>query len=194
MLQHLEDGIKVGMVTDAEAEEVRHQMTDRFIQEYLKCLAVHVCTLPVTQVVAIALGAGIAWYKGMTYGEGALLAGGLLAIFAVAPMSPGSITRGLYVVYVVLRQREFKKYRLALMLSFWKYVGYLAFPIQMVATYPTLSRFMASRWATGFVAFVPVFGEAGALLQHKVFDAFYNFPISLRRRWQDKRERATSLS
>jgi hypothetical protein len=188
MLHHLEEGKRQGMVTDTEAEEVHSQMTDPFIQEYLKCLAVHVCTLPVTQVVAIALGAGIAWYKGLSYAEGAAWAGGLLVFFAFAPMSPGSITRGLYVVYVAIRQREVKRYRLALILSFWKYVGYLAFPIQMVATYPTLSRFMASRWATGFVSFVPVFGESGALLQHTVFDTFYNLPISLHRRWEEKRD------
>ncbi|MCX7590537.1 MAG: hypothetical protein N2255_02805, partial [Kiritimatiellae bacterium] len=38
------------------------------------------------------------------------------------------------------------------------------------------ARFMAGRWAAGAVHFVPVFGERGALLEHMVFDAFFNVP------------------
>jgi len=60
--------------------------------------------------------------------------------------------------------------------SFLKYVGYLAFPLQMTTTYPHLARFMASRWATGMVHVIPVFGEKGALLEHWIFDLFFNQP------------------
>jgi hypothetical protein len=38
---------------------------------------------------------------------------------------------------------------------------------------------MAGHWATQAVRVVPVFGERGAWLDHAVFDAFYNFPLSL---------------
>jgi hypothetical protein len=189
LLQHLVEGMQEGMVTDTEAEEIRRNISDPFIQQYLKCLAVHLCTLPITQLAAVALGAGIAYYRGWSFDEGMLMVAGLLAAFAVTPVSPGSIVRGLYVVYVAIRQREWRRYRIALVLSFWKYIGYLAFPIQMVTTYRTLSRFMASRWATDFVSIIPVFGEPGALLQHRAFDLLYNLPISYRRRRREKREK-----
>ncbi|MBN2583558.1 MAG: hypothetical protein JXL80_10855, partial [Planctomycetes bacterium] len=67
-------------------------------------------------------------------------------------------------------------------LSGVKYLGYLAFPIQMVRHYPILARLMAGRWAGGAVGFVPVFGEHGALLEHGVLDLCFNEPISIRRR------------
>ena len=71
---------------------------------------------------------------------------------------------------------------MALPVSFLKMIGYLAFPLQMAYRYPDLARFMASHWATEAVHRVPVFGEKGAWLEHFVFDAFYNFPLTLRRR------------
>jgi hypothetical protein len=47
---------------------------------------------------------------------------------------------------------------------------------------------MAGHWATEAVHVVPVFGERGALLEHKIFNLFYNWPLTLRnriqRRWQ----------
>ena len=58
-------------------------------------------------------------------------------------------------------------------LGFFKYIGYLAFPIQMTYRYPALARFMAGHWATEAVHVVPVFGERGALLEHKIFNLFY---------------------
>ena len=90
---------------------------------------------------------------------------------------------------IVFRDERLKHYRFAVFLSFWKYVGYLAFPIQMVAEYPALARFMAGRWATGAVHVVPVFGEHGALLEHTVFDLFFNVPLTWRRKWQERRDR-----
>jgi hypothetical protein len=46
----------------------------------------------------------------------------------------------------------------------------------MTTSYPSLARFLAGRWATGAVRIVPVFGEKGALLEHWVFDAAFNYP------------------
>jgi hypothetical protein len=65
-------------------------------------------------------------------------------------------------------------------------VGYLAFPIQMTYRYPVLARFMAGHWATEAVHFVPVFGERGALLEHRVFCLFYNWPLTIRRRMRER--------
>jgi hypothetical protein len=49
----------------------------------------------------------------------------------------------------------------------------------MAYRFPELARFMAGHWATEAVHVVPVFGERGAWLEHAVFDAFYNYPLSL---------------
>jgi hypothetical protein len=94
----------------------------------------------------------------------------------------------LYVVYLVIRERNFKDYNIAVFLGFFKYIGYLAFPIQMTHRYPALARFMAGHWATEAVHAVPVFGERGALLEHSVFNLFYNWPLTIRRRMQKRIE------
>ena len=52
----------------------------------------------------------------------------------------------------------------------------------MVGEFPGLARYMAGRWATKMVRIVPVFGEEGALLEHWVFDTFFNRPVSLWKR------------
>jgi hypothetical protein len=117
---------------------------------------------------------------------------GIIALFQVTPISPGSLTRGLYVLYLVIRERNFKDYNIAVFLGFFKYVGYLAFPIQMTYHYPVLARFMAGHWATEAVHVVPIFGERGALLEHWVFCLFYNWPLTIRRRIRKRAEvRAT---
>jgi hypothetical protein len=51
----------------------------------------------------------------------------------------------------------------------------------MVRQYPALSRLMAGRWAKSMVHIVPVFGESGGLLEHAVFDLFFNLPLSIKR-------------
>lgn len=179
----ISQGQEKGMLTDAEADRIQSRLEEPFIQKYLKSLAVHVCTLPVTQVVSvlvaliyIRLHPELAWQQAMIH------AGLILGLFQVVPVSPGSLVRGLYVTALVLRERSFKDYNIAFGLSFFKYIGYLAFPIQMAYRYPDLARFMAAHWATGAVHIVPVFGEHGALLEHAVFDLFYNYPLTLRRR------------
>jgi hypothetical protein len=78
-------------------------------------------------------------------------------------------------------------------LGFFKYVGYLAFPIQMTYHYPALARFMAAHWSTEAVHIVPVFGERGALLEHWVFNLFYNRPLTIRRRMRKRAALRTSL-
>ena len=52
----------------------------------------------------------------------------------------------------------------------------------MTYRYPTIARFMAAHWATEAVHVIPVFGEGGALLEHKIFGVFYNWPLTIRRR------------
>jgi hypothetical protein len=176
-------GRRKGTISAEDSEVILAKIKEPFIQKYLKSLAVHVCTVPITQVVSVAIAiAYVLMHPDMPRAQAWAIGLGIVALFQVVPISPGSLTRGLYVVYLVIRERNIKDYNIALGLGFFKYVGYLAFPIQMTYRYPTLARFMAAHWATELVHAVPVFGESGALLEHWVFRTFYNRPLTIRRR------------
>jgi hypothetical protein len=179
LTEQIEQGFEEGMLSESEHATILKHVRDPFIVKYLKALGVHFATLPVTQVVSLLVG-GIAavWVlmTGGTWTRAAGLFAFVLVLFQITPISPGSICRGVYVMYLVIRDRNFRDYMVAAPLSFVKYLGYLAFPMQMITTYPALARFMAGRWATGAVHIIPVFGEKGALLEHAVFDWFFNIP------------------
>lgn len=177
------EGEKRGMLRPEEAWHIRSQIKEPFIQKYLKSLAVHVCTLPVTQIVSVSIAIiYVKLHPEFTWQQASVATGLILGLFQVIPISPGSLARGFYTTFLVLRERNFKDYNIAFFLSYFKYIGYLAFPIQMAYRYPELARFMAGHWATSAVHIVPVFGERGAWLEHSVFDLFYNYPLSLQRR------------
>lgn len=174
-------------VSDEDAGEILSQVGEPFIQKYLKSLAVHLCTLPVTQIVSVLVAViYIAMHPELPRAQAWVIGLGIIALFQVVPISPGSLARGLYVLYLVIRERNFKDYNVAVFLGFFKYIGYLAFPIQMAYRYPTLARFMAGHWATEAAHIVPVFGERGALLEHEVFNLFYNWPLTIRRRMRKR--------
>jgi hypothetical protein len=181
------------LLTDEDAHTILSQIKEPYIQKYLKSLAVHVCTLPVTQVVSVLTAVlYVLMHPEMPRAQAYGIGLGIIALFQVVPISPGSLTRGLYVLYLVIREKNFKDYNIAVFLGFFKYIGYLAFPIQMTYRYPALARFMAGYWATEAVHVVPVFGERGALLEHKIFNLFYNWPLTIRRRMQARSQlRAT---
>jgi hypothetical protein len=188
------DGKKDHLLNDEDADIILSQVNEPFIQKYLKSLAVHLCTLPVTQIVSVIIAVVyVLMHPDMPRAQAWGVGVGIIALFQVVPISPGSLVRGLYVVYLVIRERNFKDYNIAVFLGFFKYVGYLAFPIQMAYRYPTLARFMAAHWATGAVHIVPVFGERGALLEHWVFGVFYNWPLTLRRRMRLRAEIRAAL-
>ena len=177
------EGKKKHILTDEDAGTILSQIEEPFIQKYLTSLMVHGMTLPITQIVSFIV-ATVFYIKhpDMPPLERKAAAAGILFIFQVIPISPGSIVRGLYVVFMAIKDRSFKDYNIAIFLGFFKYIGYLAFPIQMTYHYPALARFMAGHWATEAVHIVPVFGERGALLEHWVFGLFYNWPLTIRRR------------
>lgn len=179
----VEEGKNKHILTDADADTILSQLGEPYIQRYLVSLVVHLMTLPLTQIVSVI----IAWIYYRRTGD-KLGAGGILVLFQVIPVSPGSLARGLYAVGIAIYDRSFKDYNIAVFLSFFKYIGYLAFPIQMTYRYPALARFMASHWATEAVHIVPVFGERGALLEHWVFCLFYNWPLTIRRRMAARAE------
>jgi hypothetical protein len=187
LMEEVQDGRNVGMLTPEEAERIRGQVHDPMLQTYLTCLAVHLAMLPLTDLVVLA---GAAWYsltRDLSFAEGARLAAYGVAFFAVAPLSPGSLMRGLFVLGVACWRRSFRGLRIALALSFWRYVGYMAFPLQMVSAFPALARYLAARWATRAVRLVPVFGKPGGLLEHRMFDLTFNLPLTLARRWKRSR-------
>jgi len=187
------DGQKKHMLSDEDAEIILSRIGEPFIQKYLKSLAVHVCTLPVTQIVSVTVAViYVLMHPEMPRTQSWGIGLGIIALFQVTPISPGSLTRGLYVLYLVIKERNFKDYNIAVFLGFFKYVGYLAFPIQMTYHYPALSRFMAGHWSTEAVHVVPIFGERGALMEHWVFCLFYNWPLTIRRR-MGKRAKARAL-
>ncbi len=193
LLSMLSEGQKKHMLTDEDAKIIHSQIKEPFIQKYLKSLAVHVCTLPVTQVVSVLIAIiFVASHPEMPRAQAWGIGVGIIALFQVIPISPGSLARGLYVIYLLIRERNFKNYNIAIFLSFFKYIGYLAFPIQMTQHYPALARFMAGHWATEAVHIIPVFGEQGALLEHWVFNLFYNWPLTIRRRMKLRAEKRES--
>lgn len=194
LVEMTSEGQKKNILNSEEANTILSHIKEAFIQKYLKCLAVHICMMPVTHIVAVA--AAILYvlnHPEMSAKQAWLVGLGIVAFFQVIPVSPGSLSRGLYVLYLVVRERNFKDYNIAVFLGFFKYVGYLAFPIQMTSRYPALARFMAGHWATEAVHIVPVFGEHGALLEHWVFGLFYNWPLTIRRRMSKRAQMRAAL-
>jgi len=188
------EGKQKHLLNNDDAGVILAQIDEPYIQKYLKSLAVHVCTLPVTQVVSVS--AAIVYVLAnpdMPRTQAYAIGLGIIALFQVVPISPGSLVRGLYVLYLVIKERNFKDYNIAVFLGFFKYIGYLAFPIQMTYRYPALARFMAGHWATEAVHVVPVFGESGALLEHKIFNLFYNWPLTIGRRMRKRSERRAGM-
>jgi len=75
---------------------------------------VHVCTLPVTQVVSVLVALiYVLMNPDLSTEQAWLRALGIIGVFQVVPMSPGSLVRGLYVLYLVIRERNFKDYNIA---------------------------------------------------------------------------------
>ena len=183
------EGQEKHLLNNEDAGVILSQIDEPYIQKYLKSLAVHVCTLPVTQVVSVIVAIiYVLANPDMPRTQAYAIGLGIIALFQVVPISPGSLVRGLYVLYLVIKERNFKDYNIAVFLGFFKYIGYLAFPIQMTYRYPALARFMAGHWATEAVHVIPVFGERGALLEHKIFNLFYNWPLTIRRRMRKRSE------
>ena len=182
------------ILSDDDADTILSQLKEPYIQKYLVSLVVHLLTLPITQIVSVAVAI---WFY-YSHPEMSQEARGaavvvILGIFQITPISPGSLARGLYTLCLSIKERDFKNYNIAIFLSFFKYIGYLAFPIQMTYHYPALARFMAGHWATEAVHIVPVFGERGALLEHWVFCLFYNWPLTIRKTMAIRSEKRKTL-
>ncbi|MBE0713798.1 MAG: hypothetical protein IH583_15605, partial [Candidatus Aminicenantes bacterium] len=187
----IHEGERNGMLSAEDAGGILTQIDEPYIQKYLKSLAVHMATLFISETVFLTIAIiYVLGHPELGWSQATLRAGLIIGAFNLLPVSPGSLVRGFYVLGLCIKERNIKDYRLALPVSFFKIIGYLAFPLQMAYRFPGLARFMAGHWATGAVHVVPVFGERGAWLEHAVFDMFYNYPLSLGIRIRKRDERA----
>ena len=84
--------------------------------------------------------------KGLTWPESVGLGTAAAATIQLLPISPGSITRGVFVLFLMIKERDIRNYYVAAPISFLHVIGYLAFPLQMVTHNPALARFLAGRW------------------------------------------------
>ncbi|MGZ5554967.1 MAG: hypothetical protein ACXW3H_04360, partial [Candidatus Aminicenantales bacterium] len=176
----VEEGRKNRMLSDEDAKGILAQIDEPYIQKYLKSLAVHMATLFLSETVFLTIAVVyILGHPEFGWAEATARAALIIGAFNLLPVSPGSLVRGIYVIGLCIKEKNIRDYRLALPVSFFKIIGYLAFPLQMAYRFPELARFMAGHWATEAVHIVPVFGERGAWLEHAVFDGFYNYPLSL---------------
>ena len=92
------DGQKKHILSNEDAEIILSQVDEPFIQKYLKSLAVHICTLPVTQIVSVLVAIiYVAMHPEMPRAQAWGIGLGIIALFQVVPISPGSLVRGLYV-------------------------------------------------------------------------------------------------
>ena len=183
----VEEGRKDGMLSADEAARILAQIDEPYIQKYLKSLAVHLATLFLSETVFLTVAViYVLGHPELGWSQATLQAGLLVGALNLLPISPGSLVRGFYVLGLCIKEKNIKDYWLALPVSFFKIIGYLAFPLQMAYRFPELARFMAGRSATSAVHIVPIFGEKGAWMEHAVFDLFYNYPLSLRRRIRER--------
>jgi hypothetical protein len=177
----VESGAAEGLLTETEKDAILSNVPDPFFQKYLKSIAVHMCALPVTQIVSACVAVWGGLYLGETWLGSFAYGAAIWAAFQLTPVSVDSLACEAYVVYLMIRERDWRSYRLAALVSFWHYVDSLGFPLQMVKDSPALARCMAGRWAAKIAGIVPVFGKRGALLEHWIFDTFCNVPLSLKR-------------
>jgi len=194
LLDMIAQGEQNRILSQAEASRIASQTKEPYIQKYLKSLAIHLATLFVSETVYITIAlVYVLTHPELAWQQASLHAGVIVGALNLLPVSPGSLLRGIYVAWLIIKERNFKDYNIAFGLSFLKMIGYLAFPIQMAYRYPDLARFMAAHWATGAVHIVPIFGEKGAWLEHFAFDAFYNFSLTIQRRMRHRAERRAGL-
>lgn len=168
-----------GILGQDEARKLDDDIADPSMRRYLKCLAIQLCASPTTSLVSLSLALYVFLNYGGTWPQSLGMAAMVMASFAVLPMTPGSFVRGTWITATMIRERQYKEYRLVAFLSFWQYIGFISVPLQVVFRFPALSVLLLTQLARKAAHRVPVFGESGALLEHKVFDLVFNVPLSI---------------
>ena len=118
----------------------------------------------------------------------------MVGAFNLLPVSPGSLVRGFYTLGVCIKERNFKDYRLALPVGFFKIIGYLAFPLQMAyrfpswpGSWPATGPRRRSTWSRSSASAAPGSSTPSST-------AFYNYPLSLGIRIRKRDELAAAKS
>lgn len=173
-----------GIVSVDEARALDRDVADPVMRRYLKCLAVQICTAPTTTLVSVTLAMFVFIKYGTTWANSLGMAAAVMASFAVLPVTPGSLVRGCWLTSLMIRERRYREYRLIAFLSFWQYIGFLSVPLQLVFRFPALSLLLFTQSARKIANRIPVFGESGALFEHRVFDLVFNVPVSLMMRFK----------
>ena len=95
MRDMVKEGQRKHILSWDDAQTILGQLQEPYIQKYLVSLVVHIMTLPVTQIVSVL----VAWIFYITHPEmettaRAAAVAGILFLFQVVPISPGSLCRG----------------------------------------------------------------------------------------------------
>jgi len=108
LTDQIEDGRREGVLSEDEYAHIIKRVKDPFIIKYLKCVAFHFATLPITQIFSLTIAAILAGFVWAAHGFAAAAGWffGILAFFQVIPISPGSLCRGLFTVALVIKERD----------------------------------------------------------------------------------------
>ena len=176
----VEEGRKNRMLSDEDAKGILAQIDEPYIQKYLKSLAVHMATLFLSETVFLTIAVVyILGHPEFGWAEATARAALIIGAFNLLPVSRAHSSRGIYVIGLCIKEKNIRDYRLALPVSFFKIIGYLAFPPPDGLPLPRAGPVHGRPLGDGRCPHRPIFGEKGAWLEHAVFDAFYNYPLSL---------------
>lgn len=175
-----------GILSREDAARLDRDIADPMMGGYLKCLAIQLCTWPITHLVSVSVALYVFVTVGQSWGQSLALAAAVMLSVAVLPMSPGSFVRGCWITALMIREGRYREYRTVAFLSFWHYIGFMSVPLQVVFRFPGLARLLLTQAARKAAHRIPVFGESGALLEHTVFDLVFNVPVSIMARLRQR--------
>jgi hypothetical protein len=120
----------------------------------------------------------------------------LLGLALLGPIPPSGVVRGLYGLARlgwslpgIIRRRDRRGLTalcLGIAVAPWRFIGNLFAPLEMLFYYRRLSLLLADHFVSQMVRGFPVFGGEGKLLEYWAFQATFNLPLSLYRRWVEK--------
>jgi hypothetical protein len=122
----------------------------------------------------------------------------LLGLALLGPVPPSGVVRLLYGLARlgwdfprILHQKDRRGLAargLGVAVAPWRFIGNLFAPLEMFFYYRRLSLLLADHFVSQMLGGVPVFGGEGKLLEYWAFQATFNLPFSLYRRFVKKME------
>jgi len=181
LLDIIEQQAEKGVVATEQVETLREQVGEARMQGFMRDLGVAAGLETASKLLYVAL---------VAYGLSAkdFLP---LAVALLGPISPSGIARAAYVLAQLARnlphivKNKDRKLLLTRALGTisapWRVVGNAFAPLEMFAYYNDMSLLLCDYYVSKMVNAIPVFGGEGKLLEHWVFQASYNLPISAKR-------------